>query len=177
MSKDTLIHYQVPLKYFLKKNKGSRSLKISTNKIYAGIHWGQRKSIKDRIYDTAERFCRPIQAIESYPVEISYRFIFGTRPLDTLNTAYMAKMFEDSLRALGVIKDDTPRYVKKSSLEIIVVSPQERKEMEKSSGIQANAADYDILEIIITPILQNDKSTKKIIESCWKATKEILPDR
>lgn len=137
------------MRYDLKRKKGTRSLKISTNKIYAGLHWGQRKSIKDRILDTAGRVCSPIQVIESYPVEIGYRFVFSTRPLDTLNTAYMAKMFEDAFRSLGILKDDDPRHVAKTILEVVALPREKRKKVRNDKGKEIDEKDQDYVEITI----------------------------
>jgi hypothetical protein len=58
--------------------------KISTNKSYAGIHWAKRKEYKDGIFGLANVFCRPIRKVESYPVQISYRFFFVSKPLDVI---------------------------------------------------------------------------------------------
>lgn len=103
-----MIQYKIPI----------TGVKVSTNKIYAGTHWSKRKQIKDNVLDYAAAFCRPLKAVDTYPVEIHYQFLFLSRPLDTLNTAYLAKCFEDSLVSLGVIKDDSPKYVKKTILEV-----------------------------------------------------------
>lgn len=134
-----MIHFLVPL----------RGIKCSTNTIYAGIHWSKRKEIKDGIASVAGAFCRPVQKIQSYPVQIYYRFLFGTRPLDTLNTTFMAKCFEDAFRALGILKDDSPKYVAKTILEVGVVGPWEIKKKIAALGPKADAKDKDWLEITI----------------------------
>ena len=121
------IKYQIPL----------LGVKFSTNKIYAGTHWMVRREIKDRIFDMAESYCQPVQKIKSYPVEICYKFSFGTKPLDSSNCSAMVKMFEDAMCRIGIIKDDDPRYVSKTSITIIVLP---------------KAKDKDLLEILITPI-------------------------
>lgn len=142
MSKPTSIHYRIPL----------RGLKVSTNKIYAGEHWNKRKQLKDSLISVAGYFCRPVQKVESYPVEISYRFIFGTRALDTLNCAYMAKCFEDAIRALQILPDDSPQYVALSILEVVKKdSSQARSSDKKANKVQPKAAKEDWLEITIEP--------------------------
>lgn len=140
-----MIHYRIPL----------TGVKVSTNKIYAGTHWSKRKSIKDSILGYAVAFCRPVQCIESYPVEISYRFLFGTRPLDTLNTAYMAKMFEDAFRSLGILKDDDPKCVARSILEVVVERAPKGAKSDAASRAKSNAQDKDWLEITIKPYDQS----------------------
>lgn len=145
-----MICYHIPILYYLKRPAGrTKSLKISTNKIYAGVHWGQRQSIKERVLDTAKRFCYPIQKIESYPVEIVYRFVFRSRPLDTLNCAYMSKMFEDALCALEVIKDDSPQYVARTVIEVIAVPKSKVKKEINDMGKKKRSKIEDWLEITI----------------------------
>jgi len=125
---------------------------VSTNKIYEGIHWTKRRKIKDSFHDYARVFCRPLKQNESYPVEITYRFFFVTRPLDTLNTAFMAKMFEDSLCTLGVIKDDNLKYVKRSILEVAVVPRQKNK---KGSATQREKTGEEITEDFVEISINN----------------------
>lgn len=143
MSKPTSIHYRIPL----------RGLKVSTNKIYAGEHWTKRKQLKDSLISVAGYFCRPVQRIESYPVEISYRFIFGTRALDTLNCAYMAKMFEDALRSFEILKDDDPKCVARSIIEVVALPPEKRPKTPGTQSKASDAEDKDWLELTITSIV------------------------
>lgn len=137
-----MIRYTIPLK----------GLKVSTNKIYGGIHWTERKSIKDSIHGYAVAFCRPVKIVQSYPVEISYKFTFATRSLDTLNTAFMAKCFEDSFRSIGILKDDSPKYVTKTILEVVELNRKGGPKTSNSSGPKADAQNEDSLEIIINSI-------------------------
>lgn len=141
-----MIKYRIPLK----------GLKVSTNKIYEGIHWTKRREHKDSISGYARAFCRPIQVPESYPVEIRYRFLFRTRALDTLNCAYMAKMFEDSLRTLEVLEDDSPKFVARSIIESIVVPARKGKATRNAPGKKVDEEDEDWLEIIINSFKEND---------------------
>ena len=104
-----LLHYHLPL----------AGIKFSTNHLYTGIHWGKRKYLKDQILQAVALFCRPRRSLQEEPLEISYRFFFETRALDTLNTVGMAKCIEDSLHTLGVLIDDSPRYVRRSVIESI----------------------------------------------------------
>ena len=136
-----MIVYKIPL----------RGVKVSTNKIYAGTNWKSRSEIKNRILDVAESFCQPVQRVKSYPVAIEYRFVFGTRPLDTTNCSIMAKMFEDALCALKILKDDAPKFV--ASTFIAVSSSAKPKGAEKldAKSKRDNAKDQDWLEIIIKP--------------------------
>ena len=134
-----IIHYKIPL----------RGIKFSTNKFYAGMHWTKRKEIKDSILSITRGFCRPIKKVKSYPVQIGYRFVFTSRALDTLNTAVMAKMFEDSLCTLGVIEGDSPKYVKKTVLEIIDQGNENKKKGINNKGSKIDKENEDYVEIKI----------------------------
>lgn len=90
--------------------------KCSTNRIYSGIHWGKRKAFKDRYFQYTSSLWKNIEPIQDYPVVISYRMYFKGRMLDSLNTVYMAKVLEDCVVKLGIIKDDSPKYVAESRL-------------------------------------------------------------
>ncbi len=144
MSKPTTIHYRLPL----------TGLKVSTNKIYAGVHWGQRQSIKDSFFSYAAALCRPIQKVESYPVRIHYRFFFGSKALDTLNTAYMAKMLEDAFRALGILEEDDAAHVAESVLTVTQLPRPQRPKKGASARPQGNAQDQDWVEITINPFVE-----------------------
>lgn len=136
---NNIIHYKIPL----------RGLKVSTNKFYAGIHWTKRKEIKDGIISIARGFCRPILQVKSYPVQIEYRFFFSSRSLDTLNTAVMAKIFEDAFRAFGILQDDSPKFVGKSILEVIEIPKSRGKKKDVVVRSKDNEENEDYLEITI----------------------------
>lgn len=91
-------------------------IKFSTNLLYAGVHWSRRVQYKNDIKILVRQYCKS-EPVSSYPVEITYRFFFSTKALDTTNTAGMAKCIEDALRAIGVLKDDSPKYVRRTVLE------------------------------------------------------------
>ena len=93
-------------------------IKFSTNLLYAGVHWSVRKQYKDDLLLVVKHYCKPFVPINVYPVEITYRFLFETTALDTTNTAGMAKCIEDALCAIGLLKDDSPVYVRRTVLEV-----------------------------------------------------------
>lgn len=137
-----MITYKIPLK----------GLKFSTNKIYAGTHWTERKNIKDSIASIVFGLCRPIQTPDAYPVELRYRFLFrATRALDTLNCAAVAKMVEDAFRAVGILKDDSPKYVACSVLEVVEFPHKKKPKGPIAERKKANEEDEDWLEINIYP--------------------------
>ncbi len=127
-------------------------LKQSTNKIYAGQHWGKRQKFKDSVLDYVAGFCRPVQAPRSYPVEISYRFLFRSRAIDTLNTAYLAKTIEDSFRAVGILEDDDPKHVARTVLEVVAADKKKNSKAVSNSGRQTDEKNEDYVEITIKEI-------------------------
>lgn len=138
-----MITYHIPL----------TGLKVSTNKIYAGQHWSKRKESADAILGIARWFCRPIQKIESYPVEICYKFVFVTKALDTTNCSYMVKMLEDALRSLEILKDDSPQYVARTIIESHGEATKKTKKGVKLAGAKDDEKkSEDRVEIIIKPL-------------------------
>lgn len=84
--------------------------KISTNKIYEGVHWTQRAKDKDLFLWAFLPIVSKIPVIESCDLE--FEFEFKSRPLDCDNCSYMTKLLIDCLRHYNKIKDDTPQYIK-----------------------------------------------------------------
>jgi len=83
--------------------------KVSTNKIYSGMHWTKRKKLADLFHNSLIEYRN--KAVKEYPVEITYIFTFKSKPLDTTNCTFMVKMLEDSLIINKVIENDSPEYV------------------------------------------------------------------
>lgn len=84
----------------------------SSNTIYAGVHWTQRKKQADQVHEMVGWL---VKGKEQYltPVEITMYFNCG---LDIDNCAYVAKLIIDGLRHSGILIDDTKKYVKALSL-------------------------------------------------------------
>ena len=102
--------------------------KVSTNKIYAGQHWTKRKKLADLYHNSLLPF-RKLRA-KDYPVNINYIFTFKSKPLDTTNCTYMAKLLEDGLVKNEIIVDDDPEHV-------------------SFTGIYSQKGEEDLVEIII----------------------------
>ncbi len=83
-------------------------LKISTNPYYR-LYWRKKHEVNNLYYNY---FIDKKYKIDKYPVEITYRFTFKSRPLDSTNCSAMVKMIEDALIKNGTLKDDSPKYVK-----------------------------------------------------------------
>ena len=127
-------------------------LKVSTNKIYAGQHWSKRKKDADSIVSIAGWFFRPIQKIESYPVEICYKFFFVSRALDTTNCSYLVKCIEDALRAFEILKDDSPKYVARTIIESYQCAAEKKEKIGGGQGPKNDKKDEDYVEIIINSL-------------------------
>ena len=100
--------------------------KISTNKIYAGLHWSKRKAIAADYHLSVLSEVRK-RKLSQYgmPVAIFFTFSFKGKLLDCSNCTFMAKMIEDGLVCAGIIKDDSPKYVE----EIRIVSKKGEKDI------------------------------------------------
>ena len=133
----------------------TQGLKQSTNKFYAGTHWTKRKELKNGFLGNVARVCKKLEQIDSYPIQIRYRFIFETRALDTLNCAIMAKCIEDALVSIRVLKEDDPAHVARTIIEVVkrpwTELPGETKEDRKK---RKAAPKKDIVEIEIISINQ-----------------------
>ena len=91
-------------------------IKVSTNEIYAGVHWRKRRKIKQDYLLVTRSKIRSIPKIEG-KVNLSFSFYFKSRPLDSSNCSFMAKMIEDCLVGNGILKDDSIKHVGKISIE------------------------------------------------------------
>ena len=90
--------------------------KISTNEIYAGKHWRNRQKMKTDYLWATHNEIKNLKPI-NYKVNLDFIFHFTTRPLDSSNTAYMAKLIEDGLVYHQIIKNDDIKFVGRVSLE------------------------------------------------------------
>jgi hypothetical protein len=84
-------------------------LKLSSNSIYAGVHWTKRNKHK-QLYRAVPFVASPVV---EYPVVCHYHFELLGRSLDVSNCSYMVKLIEDCLVHKGILKDDTQKYVNK----------------------------------------------------------------
>ena len=84
--------------------------KVSLNKIYAGVHFRTRSAHK-AAYHLAVLAAKPKPYTGPFPVHMTYHFRLHGTPLDISNHAYMQKMVEDGLVAVGILPGDEPKYV------------------------------------------------------------------
>lgn len=85
--------------------------KVSTNRIYAGMHWSKRLKLAELYHSELMPFRSKKDKSIQYPVDITYVFEFKSKPLDTSNCTFMVKLLEDGLRVNGLIEDDSPEFV------------------------------------------------------------------
>lgn len=93
-------------------------MKVSTNKIYAGIHWRSRQKYADYFHALVMKDISKIQPITE-KVNLFFIFEWKGRMLDSSNCSFMAKMLEDAMRKWWILQDDNPKYVWKFSCESI----------------------------------------------------------
>ena len=89
--------------------------KISTNSIYAGVHWSTRKKHKEAFLWLTTHF-KQLEKI-SGKVDLDFNFFFKKVPLDSSNCSYLSKILEDCLVAYGVLEGDSPKFVRKISMQ------------------------------------------------------------
>jgi hypothetical protein len=90
--------------------------KVSTNEIYAGKHWRARQKMKENYLWLTCNEIKKLQPV-SGKVDLDFTFHFKSRPIDSSNTAYMAKLIEDCLIHHGILKNDDIKCVGKVILE------------------------------------------------------------
>ena len=90
--------------------------KISTNKIYAGVHWRQRKQQKDQYLILTKNEKKKLDKIAK-KIELEFIFYFKSRALASSKCSYMGKLLEDCLVAHGVLQDETLKHVGKVSYQ------------------------------------------------------------
>ena len=95
-------------------------LKVSSNKIYAGIHYRTRKKLKDDYLLLTKKLFKSLKSVKG-KVNLDFTFYFAGRTLDSSNCSFMAKMLEDCLVTYGVLANDTIEFVGKVSLEAIKI--------------------------------------------------------
>lgn len=96
----------------------------SLNSVYAGKHWSVRKKVADE----GHKACLVARTVKPFSVPVSLYFQpvlgKGVRTLDCSNYALAAKIIEDGLVRCGVLKDDTPQYVR----SIAILAPERGKQ-------------------------------------------------
>ena len=100
--------------------------KVSTNKIYSGIHWTKRKATKDTYYWEVRSKVKSLFPVTG-PVDLKMTFWFKGKPLDSSNCSYMAKCIEDSIVKCKILEDDSYKHVL-SVQYLSLRDPEKKKE-------------------------------------------------
>lgn len=99
--------------------------KISTNRVYSGLHWTERNRIKDLYHTYVKLYVKNDEQLK-FPVRCTYSFIWHKRSLDASNCTFMLKLLEDGLVNAGILPDDSIDYV--SEIKIINTLDKTQKE-------------------------------------------------
>lgn len=96
----------------------------STNQMYAGQHWSQRKRHKDQalkaVFEAlAEEGKHLVRFVEPVSIVVSPQLGKGKRSFDVSNYSYTYKLIEDALVKRKILMDDTPEFVR----EVIYTAP------------------------------------------------------
>lgn len=85
----------------------------SLNEIYSGVHYRTRAKSANTAHWITKMAAHDMKPI-TVPVKLTFRPVLGkgTVTRDCSNYAYAAKMIEDGLVKAGILKDDTPVYVR-----------------------------------------------------------------
>jgi hypothetical protein len=87
---------------------------ISLNDWYSGgNHWTVRDTMKRRWHQIFKEVLEPLDMPKL--IEYELELVYNSR-LDPTNTITMVKLFEDTMKDLGLIIDDSKKYCKKITL-------------------------------------------------------------
>lgn len=87
---------------------------LTTNKVWAGLHWAERKRYKDEVRQSV--IASPLMDLVKFsqPVDIWFKPMSGKgqRLFDTSNYSVMVKVIEDIMVEEGLFIDDSQKYVR-----------------------------------------------------------------
>lgn len=91
-------------------------IKVSTNQIYAGVHWSKRNTLKqDYLWITANPF-KKLKPVNN-KVDVDFTFYWTGKVLDSDNNGYVSKVLKDCLVHYKILKNDTIEFVGRVSME------------------------------------------------------------
>ena len=99
----------------------------STNSIYAGIHYRTRMKHKKEALKATMIALAGVSPVKT-KVDMSFtpRLGKGDRERDTTNYSYTAKLIEDSLVELGLLGDDTRKFVGDVTLKELTIDRRQQ---------------------------------------------------
>lgn len=102
---------------------------MSWNKVYAGLHWSDRKAEAERVHLAVRVAIDPNELMFDKLVSITVRAYFKNRRLQLDASNIPAKLYEDGL--IGwLIKDDSPKYVRSMTTVSLLDRQNPRIEIE-----------------------------------------------
>lgn len=110
-------------------------IKVSANKIYAGVHWSERKKIKDLFLWGLLGIKKELKKVGK--CKLTFNFQFKSNPLDDSNCFFMVKIIEDCLVHYKILEDD-------------------KYDIVRGITVTSNKGDRDIVELIIEEVEAND---------------------
>lgn len=112
---------------------------MSWNKMYAGLHWSDRKAEADRVHLAVRVAIDPNEPMFDKPVSITIRAYFKNRRLQLDASNIAAKLYEDGL--IGwLIKDDSPQYVRSMTTVSLLDRQNPRIEIEIKEALKVVGA-------------------------------------
>ncbi len=102
---------------------------ISWNKMYAGLHWSNRRDEAARVHMVVRAAINPDWPMFDKPVAITVRGYFKNKRVQLDASNIPAKIYEDGL--IGwLIKDDKPQYVRSMTTVSLLDRTKPRVEIE-----------------------------------------------
>lgn len=104
---------------------------MSWNKMYAGLHWSERKAEASRVHLAVRVALDPNEDMFDTPVAITVRVHFKNKGVQLDCSNIPAKLYEDGL--IGwLIKDDKPEYVRSMTTISLIDRQNPRVEIDIS---------------------------------------------
>lgn len=112
---------------------------MSWNKMYAGLHWSDRKAEADRVHLAVRVAIDPDEPMFDKPVAITVRAYFKNKSVQLDASNVPAKLYEDGLID-WLIKDDSPQYVRSMTTVSLLDRQNPRIEIEIKEALKAVGA-------------------------------------
>ena len=87
---------------------------LSLNKLYSGMHWTKRKKLADEWHRKFKAVLCEYDVVQHSKLDLVLKV---NNKLDIDNCSVIVKLCVDTVKEMGWIKDDTPKYFK--SMKIV----------------------------------------------------------
>lgn len=117
--------------------------KVSTNRIYSGVHYRTRMKHKKQYIQVVKNAIKKqkLKPVTEYPVILRFTFSYQKNQLDASNGSYMAKIIEDLLVKNGILEDDRAKFV--SGVELHSLKGKENKILLEVIKYESNESKRD----------------------------------